>query len=126
MEESGANPPPEGISAALSPRWRQQKNRGLLWLCFWVLFLTTPVAPFALGPLARIGGAGIPPFAPLLGIGGGLLAGIGGAGYILARLYSNTATQLIVRTIAFAFLIALFYGLIAFAGCMLLMKAFNG
>ena len=57
---------------------------------------------------------------------GGLAAGILCAGFILARLYSNTTTQLVVKTIAFAFLIALFYGLIAFGGCLVLMKMYNG
>ena len=58
-------------------------------------------------------------------LGGGLATGILCAGYILARLYSNTTTQLVVKTIAFGLLITLFYGLIAFAGCMVLMKVFS-
>jgi hypothetical protein len=122
MDESGASRSPEEIPAAPPARWRQQKHRGLLWLCFWILFLTTPATPFALGFVARLGPQGIPPFAPVLVMGGGLLAGIGGAGFILARLYSNTTPQLVARTLAFAFLIALVYGFIAFAGCMMLLK----
>lgn len=66
------------------------------------------------------------PFNRTLLLGGGLAAGIICAGFILARLYSNTTTQLVVKTIAFALLIALFYGVIAFGGCLLLMKAYNG
>ena len=87
-----------------------------------MLFLTTPVAPFALGSLPRLGGLGILRFSPALVIGGGLLAGIGGAGFILARLYSNTTAQLIVRTILFALLILLVYVGIVYAGCMMLLK----
>ncbi|HEY0550147.1 MAG TPA: hypothetical protein VGF13_11150 [Verrucomicrobiae bacterium] len=66
------------------------------------------------------------PFNRALFLSGGLAAGILCAGFILARLYSNTTTQLVVKTIAFALLIALFYGVIAFGGCLLLMKTFNG
>ncbi len=58
----------------------------------------------------------------MLLMGGGLLAGIGGAAFILARLYSNTTTQLIWRTVGFAFLIGITYGVIGFAGCLLIMK----
>ncbi len=47
--------------------------------------------------------------------------GIVCAGFILARLYSNSTKQLIVKTIAFSLLVALFYGLVAFAGCMVLL-----
>ena len=90
------------------------------------MFLTTPVAPFAAQMILRFSPLGGLPFNRALLTGGGLAAGILCAGFILARLYSNTTTQLVVKTIAFALLIALFYGLIAFAGCMLLMKAFNG
>ena len=122
MDVTGANRPPEEIPAQPPPRWRQQKHRGLLWLTFWILFLTTPLAPFALGFLPRIGGLGVLRISPALAICGGLLAGIGAAAFILARLYSNTTTQLVVRAIAFALLIALVYAGVIFAGCMMLLK----
>jgi hypothetical protein len=126
VNSSDANRPPDQTPASTPCRWRQQKHRGLLWFCFWVLFLTTPAAPFAAQMILQFGPLGRLPFNRALLLSGGLAAGILCAGFILARLYSNTTTQLVVKTIAFALLIVLFYGLVAFAGCMLLANAFNG
>src|SRR5436190_606931 len=104
MDEPGINTPPEETPAATPPRWRQQKHRGLLWLCFWILFLTTPLAPFGMQLMLRFSPLGTLPFNRVMLVGGGLAAGTICAGFILARLYSNSTTQLVARTLAFALL----------------------
>ena len=116
------NPPPAGTPEARPLRWRQQKHRGLLWFCFWLLFLTTPIAPFAGQFLLRLSSRGLFRISPVLAIGGGLLAGIVGAAFILARLYSNSTKQLIWKTIAFSLLIGIVYGVIGFGGCLLILN----
>jgi hypothetical protein len=113
---------PDGMKPAppVRPRWRQQKHRGLLWAVFWFLFLTTPVMALVMNSMMR----GIPAlrmFGPTLAPLGGIVA----AGFVLAFLYSNSTGQLVRRTIGFSFLIGLIYGVILFAGCVLLIRMFE-
>lgn len=99
----------------------QQNYRGLLWLVFWFLFLGAPATPFineAMSSTLHIRlffiSEGVTVIASIVG-------GTLGAGFILARLYSRSTSELIVRGLLFSLGILLFYGTIAFAGCLLIL-----
>ena len=100
----------------------QQKHRGLLWLTFWLLFLGTPCTPLLAGLMNRFMPIRIIPLSQLqtiiLSIGGGTL----GAGFVLAKLYSQSTSQLIKRGLLFGLAIGIFYAVVFFAGCMLIMS----
>jgi len=100
----------------------QQRNRGLLWLVFWFLFLGAPFTPFIyefFSSTLHIRFRLLPAFTIIAGIAGGAV----GAGFILARLYSRSTVQLVTRGILFSLGIMFFYASIAFVGCVVLMKA---
>jgi hypothetical protein len=51
-----------------------------------------------------------------------VVAGTLGAGFALARLYSRSTRQLVLRGILFSMGILFFYGVAAYAGCLLIVS----
>jgi len=100
----------------------QQKNRGLLWLAFWLLFLGTPFTPLINELMSRTLHMRLQFLNQGVTLIGGIAGGALGAGFILARLHSHSTTQLVLRGILFSIGILLFYATIAFVGCVVLMK----
>jgi len=107
------------------PPLLQQRNRGLLWLAFWCLFLGAPFIPL----INQLMSSQLHIRLQFLNQGvtliGGIAGGALGAGFILARLYSHWTAQLVLRGILFSIGILLFYATIAFVGCVVLMKVFK-
>ena len=110
---SQESPEPTG----LSDRRRRQ------WGVFWFVFFVTPIAvsatPWLLQTFPQIN---VMNDYGLFAAGGSLLAGAASAGFIMARLISQTRTQLVLRTIGLGFVFTLLLGLISAGGCSLLYR----
>jgi hypothetical protein len=102
---------------------RMLDHRKLLWWAFWFVFLTTPVCavflPSALRhfPLQRF--LPLPVFLCCLA---GVVAGAFAAGFILAKLTTKTNAEFISRGIGYGLGLVTVYAIIAFAGCLLVVK----
>ena len=102
-----------------SPEPPRTPRRKPLWYLFWFVFLLTPAAvillPVILDHFPQLNVMGD---YGLFAAGSSLLAGSFASAFLLARIYSTTTTQIVLRTIGFGVGFTVLLGAISFAGCM--------